>query len=79
MYFLIGASLLFTFLIISSVLLAVITAASWRLLEPICDTVTPKTGAGLLFVLRIMPIAVSLVFILAFILPAFLLYEPPTR
>ena len=76
MYFLIGASLLFTFLIISSVLLAVITAASWRLLDPICDTVTPKTGAGLLFVLRIMPIAVSLVFILAFILPAFLLYEP---
>jgi hypothetical protein len=76
MYYLIGASLLFTFLLTTGIALASMTAGSWRVLEPFFSGLRPDTRARLLFGLRVMPIVVSFALILAFILPAFLLYEP---
>jgi len=43
MYFLIGASLLFTFLLATGVFLASTALGSWRLLEPFCDELKPDT------------------------------------
>jgi len=76
MYYLIGASLLFTFLLATGIALASMMAGTWRVLEPFCSELRPDTRARLLFGLRVMPIVVSFALILAFILPAFLLYEP---
>jgi Zn-dependent protease with chaperone function len=76
MYYLIGASLLFTFLLATGIALASMMAGTWRVLEPFCSELRPDTRARLLFALRAMPIVISFTLILAFILPAFLLYEP---
>lgn len=76
MYYLIGASLLFTFLLATGIALASMMAGTWRVLEPFCSELRPDTRARLLFGLRVTPIVVSLTLILAFILPAFVLYEP---
>ena len=76
MYYLIGASLLFTFLLATGIALASMMTGTWRVLEPFCSELRPDTRARLLFGLRVTPIVISLTLILAFVLPSFLLYEP---
>jgi Zn-dependent protease with chaperone function len=76
MYYLIGASLLFTFLLATGIAMASMMAGTWRVLEPFFSELRPDTRARLLFGLRVSPIVISFTLILAFILPAFLLYEP---
>lgn len=76
MYFFIGTSLLFTFLLAVGVAVAAVFAALWKLLAPRCESLPPFTRARIAFLLRVLPIVLSLVVIFAFILPAFVLFEP---
>jgi Zn-dependent protease with chaperone function len=75
-YFLIGTSLLFTFLLTVGIAVAAIFTVSWKLLAPLCDGLRSSTKGRIAFSLRVLPIVLSLVVIFAFILPAFVLFEP---
>ena len=43
MFFLIGVSLLFTFLLATGISLALMTTGMWRVLEPFCTRLRPDT------------------------------------
>jgi hypothetical protein len=43
MYFLIGVSLFFTFMLACGIVLASVTAGIWRLLAPFCTRLRPDT------------------------------------
>jgi Zn-dependent protease with chaperone function len=75
-YFLIGASLLFTFLLAVGIAAAAVFTVSWKILEPLCAGLRPSTRGRIAFLLRVLPIIFSLLVIFAFILPAFVLFEP---
>lgn len=77
MYFLIGISLLFTCMLAINLASTAAAAASWKVLARFAHGWRPATKAALIFLIRILPLTGSVVFILAFVLPAFILYEPP--
>ena len=59
-----------------SIAAAAAFALVWKSLAPLCENFRPATKAGIAFSLRVLPIAISLIVIFAFILPAFVIYEP---
>jgi Zn-dependent protease with chaperone function len=58
------------------VLLSVAVGRGWKLIQGIVQPRTARGAADLLFVLRVLPLALSSVVTLAFTLPSFLLLEP---
>ena len=76
MYFLIGISLLFAFLFSVNILASLVATIAWRLIAKSAAGWNARTRVNVIFLLRFMPLAVAVVFILAFVLPAFLLFEP---
>ena len=76
MYFLIGISLLFAFLFSVNILASLVATIVWRLIAKSAAGWNARTRVNVIFLLRFMPLAVAVVFILAFVLPAFLLFEP---
>lgn len=76
MYYLIGVSLLLTFLLAINLVSSLVTTLVWRVLAHRADEMRPGTRAALIFTLRAAPIAAGLIFVLGFVIPAFLLYEP---
>ena len=70
----IGVSLAVFVLLYVSLSLAV--ARGWKLIQRIARPITARGSADLLFVLRVLPLALSSVVTLAFTLPSFLLLEP---
>ena len=76
MYFLIGISLLFAFLFSVNILASLVATIVWRLIAKSAAGWNARTRVNVIFLLRVMPLAAAVVFILAFVLPAFLLFEP---
>src|SRR5690349_20802428 len=76
MYYLIGISLLFTFLFTINVASSLAATGLWSVLQRFATSWSPARRSGAIFALRIVPIIAAFVFILAFVLPSFLLYEP---
>lgn len=76
MYFLIGISLLFAYLYAVNLSASLVTTAAWKFLHTPATRWSGKTRANLIFFLRLIPLAASLIFILAFILPSYLMFEP---
>ena len=76
MYFLLGTSLMLALLLVLN--LSVSTAASvlWRFIAPAANSWTARRRARIIFALRIFPCACAIVFVAAFLLPAYLLFEP---
>ena len=76
MYFLIGISLLFACLYAINFSASVLASAVWRMLATSASRWQALTRSNLIFILRSLPLATAIVFIFAFILPAYLLFEP---
>ncbi len=76
MYFLIGISLLFAFLFSIDLMASLTALIGWRLMGNAATRWGARTRVNLIFLLRVMPLVAATVFILAFVLPAFLVYEP---
>src|SRR5215210_7042716 len=76
MYYLIGISLLFTFLFAINLASSLVSTLLWRMSGSTADSWRPGSRSSFIFALRVLPVAAALVFISAFVVPAFLLYEP---
>lgn len=76
MYLLLGISLKFAFLLIVNMLAAFISASIWRIIERPIAGVSANARAQIIFALRVGPVAMALVFVFAFLLPAYLIHEP---
>lgn len=76
MYFLLGFSLLFAFLLLVNLAAGLGSACVWSLLAPRTRDLPAYVRAQLIFLLRLGPLAVAIVLVFAFILPAYFLHEP---
>ena len=76
MYFLLGISLTLAFLLIVNMGSAVLASVVWGLCSSLIRDVSANTRAHIIFGLRVGPIAAALVFVFAFVVPAYLLHEP---
>lgn len=76
MYFLIGISLLFAFLFSVNILASLVATIVWRLLATPASRWSARTRVNLIFLLRVTPLAAAAVFISAFVLPSFVMFEP---
>lgn len=76
MYFLIGLSLLFAFLFSVNVIASIATTGIWHLLAKSASSWDARTRVNFIFLLRVTPLAASILFISAFVLPSFVLFEP---
>lgn len=77
MYFLIGISLLLTFMLAVAVASATVLSGVWRVCQRWVTGLRPETRARFAFTMRVMPIVIAATIGLAFIVPSFVLYEPP--
>lgn len=76
MYSLLGISLFFTFFFVLNFLASATAATAWRVLTPMANQWTASRRGQVIFALRILPTLFALVFVVAFLLPAYLLFEP---
>lgn len=77
MYFLLGISLTFAFLLILNAATAISATALWHIVAIYADkNWSARRRAGFIFALRVFPVAVALLFVSAFVLPAYFLFEP---
>lgn len=76
MYFVIGISLVFAYLLTINWAVSLLSALGWRLAERRADNWRAGTRAGVIFALRVMPMTIATLTIIGLILPAYVLYEP---
>lgn len=76
MYSLLGISLTFAFLLIVNMAVAIFISLLWRVISGPVQDLSVGSRAKILFGLRIFPVAAALIFVLAFIVPAYVLHEP---
>lgn len=76
MYFLLGTALIFALLLVLNVVASVFANVLWRAVAARSENWTAQKRARFIFSLRVAPFAAALIFILAFLLPAYLLFEP---
>ena len=76
MYFLLGISLAFAFLLIINLLASISANAVWRLVARRVQKFSANVQAQIIFGLRILPVVAAVLFVLAFVIPAYVLYEP---
>ena len=76
MYFLLGISLIMALLLVINLLVSATIAILWQILAPAAKNWTPRSRARIIFGLRVFPFGAALIFVSAFLLPAYLLFEP---
>ena len=76
MYFLLGISLTLAFLLIVNMIVAVFASGLWRIISSRVSRFSANSRADIIFGLRILPVAVAVVFVSAFLIPAYLVHEP---
>jgi Zn-dependent protease with chaperone function len=76
MYYLIAVTLSLAVLLVLNFLVSLLATIIWRVLSPLVQNWSARRRAQLIFGLRIQPIIGTLVFITAFLLPAYFLFEP---
>ena len=76
MYFILGISLTLAFLLIVNMLVAIFASTLWRVVLSRVQNFSVNARAQIIFGLRILPVAASLIFVAAFLIPAYLLLEP---
>ena len=76
MYFLLGISLVFAFLLTLNLLASMSASVLWRAIARSASTLSFRRQEQIIFTLRAAPVAAALVFVSVFLLPAYLLYEP---
>lgn len=76
MYFLLGISLMLALLLVLNLLVSAAANVLWRFIAPAANGWSARRRARIIFVLRIFPFAAALLFVVLFLLPAYLLFEP---
>ena len=76
MYSLLGISLFFAIFFVLNLLFSATAATLWRVFSPIAEPWTAGRRVQVIFALRILPTIFAFVFVTAFLLPAYLLFEP---
>ncbi len=76
MYFLLGICLAFAFLWTLNLLASVSSSMLWRLTAKRAARLSSRKQEQIIFALRAFPVGAAFVFVFAFILPAYLLFEP---
>lgn len=76
MYFLLGISLMLALLLVLNLLVSTAANVLWRLIAPTANGWTARRRAQIIFALRIFPFVAALLFVVAFLLPAYFLFEP---
>ncbi|MDQ3180965.1 MAG: M56 family metallopeptidase [Acidobacteriota bacterium] len=76
MYFLLGISLFFALFFVLNLSASALAAAIWRVLSPQVNYWSAQKCARISFTLRLLPTILAFVFGTAFLLPAYLLFEP---
>lgn len=77
MYFLLGVSLSLAFLLVINFLVAVLASGIWAIAKPHTHSLSARVRGQIIFGLRVMPVVAALVFVCVFVVPAYVLYEPP--
>jgi len=75
-YFLLGISLTLAFLLIVNMAAAILSIATGRLIARPMTFLSVNTQARVIFALRFGPVVAALIFVFAFVVPAYLLHEP---
>lgn len=78
MYFLLIISLILALLLVLNVAASISASVLWRFASRRTQSWTAQNRARFIFALRVFPLASALVSVLAFLLPAYLLFEPNT-
>lgn len=76
MYELLGICLVFAALLTINALASVISAAGWRLLEPLTQHWSSRSRADMLFAVRISPPVLAITIVALFLIPSYVGYEP---
>lgn len=76
MYYLLGISLFFALFFVLNLLASALAATAWRVFSPKINHLSAQKSARTSFALRILPPIFAFVFVAAFLLPAYLLFEP---
>jgi Zn-dependent protease with chaperone function len=76
MYFLLGISLMLALLLVINLLVSMSATIAWHVLAPATKNWTARRRAQAIFGLRVFPFIATLIFVFAFLLPAYLLFEP---
>jgi Zn-dependent protease with chaperone function len=76
MYFLLGICLLLVLFLALNISASLAVAAIWRVIEKFVQSRPAQKRVRIIFALRIFPLAGTLVFIFAFLLPSYFLFEP---
>lgn len=76
MYFLLAISLVFAFLLVLNLCASVSATLLWRLISRRASRLASRKQEQIIFALRAFPVGAALIFVLAFMLPAYVLYEP---
>ena len=63
-------------LLVLNLLVSVAAIVLWRVISPLAENSTAQRQARIIFALRIFPLVAALVFIAAFLLPSYFLFEP---
>lgn len=76
MYFLLGICLIFALLWTLNLFASLSASVLWRAIARPAARLSSRRQEQIIFSLRVFPVGVALVFVLAFLLPAYLLFEP---
>ncbi|MEO7539947.1 MAG: M48 family metalloprotease, partial [Pyrinomonadaceae bacterium] len=76
MYFLLATCLAFSLLLILNLVVSVSASVVWRVVSPATKHITARKRAQIIFALRTFPVGAASLFVLAFLLPAYFLFEP---
>lgn len=75
-YFILGICLALAFFVTLNLLGSVLASVLWRIISKPVKDLSSRQQERIIFALRVFPIVAAAVFILAFVLPAYLLFEP---
>lgn len=76
MFYFLGISLLFAFLLAVNILISLLATVLWRILDNPTKNWSSHSRTHLIFSLRIFPLLVTLIFTFAFLIPSYFLFEP---
>ncbi len=76
MYLLLGISLTLALLLIVNLCVAATASVVWNAVSRYVDGVSAELRAQVIFGLRILPVAVAVILVAGFVVPAYVLYEP---
>ncbi len=76
MYYFLGISIFLASLLVLNFLVSLAASLIWNFAEKHTLNWSPRKRKQAIFALRIFPLAAALIFVLAFLLPSYLLFEP---